>query len=345
MDIFDLADLADPEPEPRRYIRLQPTEPFKVPLPDELLRIIFETAIRDYPYFVPQFMLVARWVRLWLIETLYTTLYIDSNTDIMKLPLLSESRLQHIHNLRIDCQMRSEERPIIREMIKRAGPIQRLAIRHDFLHVQNTEELLLQDDMENCLRELEVTDPPWMQHDLLLGADYSLETPAFAGLTHLRLGNPLLVFWEQLTQHTKPELTRLTHFAVDFSMITSSEEESDLVEAVTRLRRLIASPSRAHLQRVVVEIPNEWSNTVDGGPVYAASASGQGMNELLSSLNQSIDYRRFWLGVGLGQKVKILQMTKKYKHYGRRTSEWKASTRGLRGFWERAEELGQVIAI
>ena len=278
MDIFALVDLADPEPKPRPYIRLQPTEPFRVSLPDELLRAVFETAVRDYPYFVPQFMLVARWVRLWLIETLYTTLCIGSYTDISKISRLSESRLQHLHTLRIDIEMWPEARQIIRELIQRAGRIQHLAVQHDCLYSRDTEETVIQDGMESCLRELELTDPstPSMLNNMLPGVGYSLEIPAFAGLTHLRLGNPLLVFWEQLTQHTKPASSRLTHLAVDLSMLRVPEEGSELVDAVTRLRLLIASPNRASLRRVVVEIPNAFLKTVDTSPVYAASDSDTG---------------------------------------------------------------------
>jgi len=201
--------------------------------------------------------------------------------------------------------------------------------------------------MANYLREFELTDSATteMLVNTKPGVAYGLEMPAFASLTHLRVGNPFPIFEAQLSRDIKPVLPHLTHLAIDLSMVRVPQQTNELEDIVVQLRLLIASPSRARLQRLAIEIPNGLLSTVDTSPVYVASASGHGSDERVAWLKASGDYRRFWLSVGLEQKVKIVQMPKGCRRDQQRLTEWKNSTRGLRGYWERVEEVGQAAAI
>jgi len=234
-DPFDV-NLVDVPPGPRPYTLIAPLTPFTVTLPDKILRIVFEMPIFDSQYAAKQLMLVARWVRLWLLQTFYALQRIVSKKHLQRLLLRPNSLLTHFRSIHVGFY----HRKLLCELLERTPNLERLAVCQDALLAPSTRIVNAEskykpypDALSSTLRELETTSNGYWSS--LGTAVYDLAPVAFRNVTHARLGFSYLSMLRQLSDTEQVILPFLTHLAFDVSGVDETFgyfARQDLVDAL-----------------------------------------------------------------------------------------------------------------
>ena len=332
--------LAGPLPDPQAGSEPTPLVPFTIELPDEVLRTVFEIAVEERRHEAKQLMLVARWVRLWLVQTYFATLRVITKKQVQKLLLRPASLLAHIKALHVGLY----HQRLVDKLLESTPYLERLAIRSEAFIPPSTptseaesERSRFADNLQATLRELEITFIG--QLDTISTAVFDFSPTAFNNVTHARLGLPYLSILRQLERQEDPVLPSLTHLAFDVSNValhlTRTRELGPVIDA---LQAMVSSPARSNLQVLALELEPVTQKHMRNKPVYFRSG------RLYVRYYQWggawwYDGRRYWLELAL-PKSKVLQMTKE-KAIGRR-ADWNARGLGRKGFWERVEECGEV---
>jgi len=325
-------DVIDAPPAPRAYPTLVP---FTVTLPDELLRHVFEIAATNSKYDAKNIMLVARWVRLWMLHTFFASQRILSKKDLQKLLNRPDSLLAHVRSLRVSFFQQN----LMRQLLQRTSGLERLALCHEAL-VQTRKlhsgdnRIAYPDALSKTLREIETTNVGqfgWPSQAC------GLDHVAFANVTHARLGIPCVPIIHQLADKTLVVLPSLTHLAFDVSLY-DEHHRAELEPIVAALRVLVSSPARDNLQVLALELAPVPAQHVRTNPIYLRHGivhlryhwTGDGI---------WYDWRRYWLELGL-HRTKVVQIPR--KQVVSRPADWAARGMGRAGFWERVEKYGQV---